>query len=216
MKKMLSAALFPLIFYACSSSVHLPVPGEDSVKVNNIYIEYMSLGDSYMDLGKYDKAVEYYSYARQNKDLYWTAYYKMGRAYAFAKNYKQARKVYNRLLKRDRSNLELQTSIAYLYAMEGNVSAAVSIYEYLEGQNKENADVLVNFINVLFADGQNDYAKIKLAELKERFPDNTSIAAFDKKIAEIDGTNLDDDSEDEAAPEGGAEAASGDASAASS
>ena len=160
----------------------VPIPGETETKTNNIYIEYMNIADSYMDLNKYDKAVEFYTYALKNKNIFWTCYYKLGRAYVFAKKYKEARKIYNRLLKRDVNNTDLQISIAYLYAMEGKIESAINIYEYLCGKEQNNADILVNYINVLIAAERMDDAKTKFAELQERFPDNANIENLNKII----------------------------------
>ena len=72
----------------------MPVPGESQVKINNIYTEYYNIADSYMELEKYDKAIEFYSIALKNKTLFWSAYYKMGRAYALAKNFNKFPKNY--------------------------------------------------------------------------------------------------------------------------
>lgn len=187
--KYLYFSLFIFIFFVsgCQTMPAVPIPGEIETKTNNIYIEYMNIADSYMELNKYDKAVEFYTYALKNKSIFWTCYYKLGRAYVFAKKYKEARKIYNRLLKRDKNNTDLQISIAYLYAMEGNLEAAINIYEYLCGKEPNNADILVNYINVLVADERMDYAKTKFNELKEHFPDNSNIENLSKVInTEVD------------------------------
>ena len=44
-------------FSACQTMPSVPIPGETETKTNNIYIEYMNIADSYMDLNKYDKAM---------------------------------------------------------------------------------------------------------------------------------------------------------------
>ncbi len=175
--------LLPL-FFSCHTAIHVPVPGETAVKIDNIYIEYYNIAENYMSMEKYDKAIEFYDLSMKNRTLYWSALYKKGRAYALAKDYKEARKVYNKLLKRDKTNTDLQVSIAYLYAMEGNYASSVNIYEYLCGKNPENAEILVNFINVLIANNQNDYAEQKFGELKEKFPDNSNIQEFEKIFEE--------------------------------
>jgi len=79
--------ILPAFFFfsSCHTAIHVPVPGESQVKINNIYTEYYNIADSYMELEKYDKAIEFYSIALKNKTLFWSAYYKMGRAYALAK-----------------------------------------------------------------------------------------------------------------------------------
>ena len=70
--------------------------------------------------------------------------------------------------------------------MEGNITSAINIYEYLCGKYPENSEILVNFINVLIADKRMDYAKSKFEELKKVFPDNSSIQEFEKVFAEAE------------------------------
>ena len=85
MKKLILCFFFFICLISCKSTVHLPIPGEATIKQNNIYSEYMSIGDAYLDLEKFDKAITYYQKAMVNKNLYWTAYYKLGRSYALSK-----------------------------------------------------------------------------------------------------------------------------------
>lgn len=184
------------LFLSCSTSVHLPVPGESATVNRSLSIEYMTIADAYNDLGKYDKACEYYMLAMKNKNLYWSAYYKLGRCYAMSKKWTEARKVYQKILKRDKDNLNIQISLAYIYAMEGRLEASENIYEYLVRENPDNPDTLVNYIDVLFASEKYDDAEKKLAELKEKFSDNKNIEAFDKKLAEVRPPEVDVDAED--------------------
>jgi tetratricopeptide (TPR) repeat protein len=94
MKRLILCFFYCVCFISCKSTVHLPIPGESTIKQNNIYSEYMSIGDAYLDLEKFDKAITYYQKAMVNKNLYWTAYYKLGRSYALSKKWKEAKKVY--------------------------------------------------------------------------------------------------------------------------
>lgn len=186
MKRLFCAVFISFIFFSCNTSAHFPVPGESEVKKNNMYVEYLNIANTYMELEKFDKAIEFYSKAVKYRPLYWTCMYKLGRAQALSKNYKEARKIYNKLLKRDRNNVDLQISLAYLYAMEGKISSSIAIYEYLCSNNPGNADILVNFINVLISDNQIDYAGLKFEDLKNTFPDNENIESFQKKFDEFE------------------------------
>lgn len=173
-----------MLFFSCTS-VHVPIPGETEVKKNNIYVEYMNIADAYNDLEKYDKAILYYNYAMKNKSLRWSAYYKLGRAYAMNKDWSNAQNVYEHLLKRDSENTSLKMSLAYIYAMSGNLDDSGELYRTLYSENPDNSDILVNYINVLFAQENYGQVRAKLAELKEKFKDNASISSFEKKLEEI-------------------------------
>ncbi len=188
MKKFLFIIFSSFFFFSCAS-VHVPIPGETEVKKNNIYVEYMNIADAYNDLGKYDKAITYYSYAMKNKSLYWTAFYKLGRSYALNKNWQEAEKVYLKLLKRDSENVSLKMSLAYIYAMNGNLKGSEQLYEELNKNNPDNSDILVNYINVLFAEENYEKAKEKTNELKEKFKDNKNIETFEKKLEELEDSD---------------------------
>ena len=174
---------FFLLFSSCAS-IRIPVPGEGELKRASIYTEYMSIADAYNDLGKYDKACQYYELAKKNKKLYWTSSYKLARCYTLNKKYDKALTIFQELLKRDENNTSLKMSVAYLYAMNGNISEAKVLYQSLWSENPDNADVLVNYLNVLFASKEYDEFEKYLTELKEKFSDNKSITEFEKKLTE--------------------------------
>lgn len=182
--------LFSTLFFSCASSAHVVIPGEGEVIKNNIASEYMTIADSYNELGKYDKAISYYQLAMKNKNLYWSCYYKLGRCYAMNKNWTEARKVYNRLYKRDKENLNLKLSHAYIYAMEGKFKTSQDIYGLLIKENPSNVEILVNYIDVLIADKKYDEAYYNVLKLKENFSDNTSIAEFEKKIKQENPSSI--------------------------
>ena len=73
--------------------------------------------------------------------------------------------------------------------MNGKLSSAENIYAALVEKNPENADILVNYINVLFAMEKYDEVEKNLAVLKEKFKDNTNISPFEKKLEEINSAD---------------------------
>ena len=121
-----------------------------------------------------------------NKNLYWTAYYKLGRSYALSKKWKEAKKVYFDLLKRDPENISVRMSLAYITAMEGDLDSAEEIYKSLWNNNSDNSEILVNYINVLIANNNVSEAKNLIKTLKEKFQENKNIESFEKKIEELD------------------------------
>ena len=68
MKKLILCFFCCICLISCKSTVHLPIPGESAIKQNNIYSEYMSIGDAYLDLEKFDKAITYYHGAKKPRN----------------------------------------------------------------------------------------------------------------------------------------------------
>ncbi len=170
--------------FSCSTTVHLPVPGEASVKKSSIYAEYMAIADAYSDLAKYDRAAQYYELARKDRRLYWSATYSLGRCLAMNKKYSESLSVYRTLLRRDGGNRNLKLSVAYLYAMNGELELSEAAYEELWSGGEESAEVLENYISVLLASEKYTEAEEKLSLLKEKFSDSRSIQDFEKKLEE--------------------------------
>ena len=123
------AAVACLTISCSSNKIAVPIPGESESVQKNIYIEYMNLADAYMSLEKYDKAETYYKAAMGNKDIYWTAYYKLATCYVYQSKWADAQTVYETLLKRDSENNSVKASLAYIYAMNGRTEKACSAYE---------------------------------------------------------------------------------------
>jgi tetratricopeptide (TPR) repeat protein len=169
-------------FFSCSTNMPLSIPGENQVVGENINREYLAIADAYADLEKYDKAAEYYLFAMKDKKLYWTAYYKLGRMYALAKDWNNAANIYDRLLRRDPENVNLQLSLAYVKAMSGDLDTSIIIYKSLIEKEPDNEEILVNYIAVLLSQGRAELAENQLQELKKKFPDNKSISDLNKKI----------------------------------
>lgn len=145
----------------------------------------MAIADTYNELEKFDKAIEYYELAMKDKSVYWAAYYKLARCYAMNKQYPKARKMYFTLYKRDKKNLDIQLSLAYLYAMEGYLDKSEVIYAYLWKVNPNSPDALINYIDVLIANEKYAQANSFLGFLKERFSDNTNITTFENKLKDL-------------------------------
>ncbi|MCR4953707.1 MAG: tetratricopeptide repeat protein [Treponema sp.] len=187
--KKLGTVLFILsliFFQACqSTSVDIPLPGENSARIKNIYIEYMNIADEYFKLENYSKAVTYYKYAMKNKELYWTAYYKLAKTYAYQENWSEALTVYKVLLYRDPDNISLVASMAYIYAMTSQFDDAKKLYFELMEKNPDDSTYLENYISVLVAQGKIDEAKEQYEILKEKFPESTNIDKFQKEFDAI-------------------------------
>lgn len=191
----LAAALLPCMCLSvlCAACSGVRVPGETKLRERNIAIEYYNIAEAYAELGQYEKAVEYYTRALPEKSLSDAAYYKLGRCSALAQDYAAAERVFKALLRKDPANTDISASLAYVYAMQGDVERALSIYE---GILQENPDVLEprkNFIALLVHKDELERAKAQLDILREKFPDDEDIPSFLEELYGADSVPPDED-----------------------
>ena len=118
-----------------------------------------------------------------DKSLHDASYYKLGRCYAFNKQYDKASEVFTDLLKKDKSNVSLNSSLAYVTAMSGDTKRACLLYKNLVQENPDNSDLLVNYISVLITCKDYETAKLNLDFLEKKFPDVKQIASLKEKLA---------------------------------
>ena len=170
------------LFFSCSLN-QVFVPGEKQAKIKNIYAEYFNLAQEYEKLKNYGKAIDFYKMAMDDKSLHDASYYKLGRCYAFNKQYDKASEVFTDLLKKDKSNVSLNSSLAYVTAMSGDTKRACLLYKNLVQENPDNSDLLVNYISVLITCKDYETAKLNLDFLEKKFPDVKQIASLKEKLA---------------------------------
>ena len=183
------AAVFSFLFISCSSNkIAFPIPGENASAITNIYIEYLNIADIYFSLEKFDKAESYYKAAMGNKDIYWNAYYKLAKCYAYQSKWGDAQTSYETILKRDPDNSSIKSSIAYIYAMNGNTTKAIDMYTDLIANAPEQAELYENYICVLLAAEKKEEAKEQYEVLKEKFPESKRLEELGKHFEETEET----------------------------
>lgn len=173
------------LFFSCSGTAHLPVPGEKNAVESNISVEYYSIASSYEELKNYKKAIDYYNLAKKNKKMRASSEYKIARCYALLKDWDNAQAGFEKILKKDPSNTNIKISLAYIMAMRGDLEASSQFYSTLVSENSTDVSILKNYISVLCARGMFDEANVQLAVLKEKFPDDADISGIEKKLQEL-------------------------------
>lgn len=173
------------LFFSCSGTAHLPVPGEKNAVESNISVEYYSIASSYEELKNYKKAIDYYNLAKKNKKIRASSEYKIARCYALLKDWDNAQAGFEKILKKDPSNTNIKISLAYIMAMRGDLEASSQLYSTLVSENSTDVSILKNYISVLCARGMFDEANVQLAVLKEKFPDDADISGIEKKLQEL-------------------------------
>lgn len=151
----------------------------------DLYAEYVRIGDTYVALEKYEDAISYYERALKSKTMHYDALYKMGRANALAKHWAKAESIYKSLLERDSKNFSMRSSLAYIYAMSGDVNSALTMYKSLAEDFPSDKDILENYITILFSVENAETAEPLVARLEENFPESELLETFKKKLEEL-------------------------------
>ena len=178
--------------FSCSSTkMAVPIPGQSDAVITNIYIEYLNIADIYFGLEKFDKAETYYKAAMGNKDIYWSAYYKLAKCYVYQSKWGDAQTAYETMLKRDSNNISLKSSVAYIYAMNGNTEKSIELYSELMEQSPDQSEILENYICVLLAADKKEDAKTQYDLLKQKFPESKRLEELGKHFVEPEQTSGD-------------------------
>ncbi len=175
-----SAAVLFFNISCSSNKIAFPIPGERNAAITNIYAEYLNIADIYFELEKFDKAESYYKAAMGNRDIYWNAYYKLAKCYAYQSKWGDAQTAYETMLKRDPANTSIKSSIAYIYSMNGNTDKAIDLYQELLQESPDQVEILENYICLLLAVEKKEEAQSQVELLKEKFPESKRIEEFEQ------------------------------------
>ncbi len=184
-KLLFISILFSTVFFSsCKSSGGIQIPGEEEYRISNISAEYYQIAKAYLDQKNYSKAIEYFTLSKRDKKYEDSSYYQIGVCYVMQKDWENAEKVFLDILKKDPENTSLKSSIAYIKANNGKFQDALDLYRELYEAYPNDSSFLINYIAILIADKRFEIADQRLAELKERFPDEPQITTFEAKIAD--------------------------------
>lgn len=106
--------------------------------------EYYNIANAYYDLGRFERAADYYRRALALDSGLTPAGYNLARAYLRDKRYDDARDVLLDLLGRDPDNLLLRETLAYVYYLSGDIARASAQYEQMLALSPLNANALFN------------------------------------------------------------------------
>lgn len=165
----------------------VPIPGESAVIIENLYVEYSNIADTYFKLEDYKNAIKYYTLSMENKNLYWQSYYKMAKCYALLSDWNNALTMYEKLLERDKDNNTLKASLAYIYSMQGDVKKALALYDELLALESENEKYLENTLAILLSSKETynenvDRVNELYTKIEKNFENNKNLKTFETTI----------------------------------
>ena len=180
--------LSSLCFSGCKSTI-LPILNQNKVLQENIYKEYINLGNAYFEIERYSDALKFYEKALEDDNLYKVVCYKMAQCYIFLSDWENALAIYETILAEDPDNLSIKANIAYIYSVTGDFEEALFYYEDLLFAQPENITYLENYLAIILSDvdilfDNEDIFVERFHKLKNEYPENKNIVIFQGKYDE--------------------------------
>jgi tetratricopeptide (TPR) repeat protein len=113
--------------------------------------EYYALGMAYLELGKYTEAEQWLNRAKAVDKTKAASEYNLGRIAFETKQYAEALRYFEKLLKKDPVNLIVLKAAAYTHIKMGNIEEAEALYQRVLDLTPESADDGYNYALVLYA-----------------------------------------------------------------
>ena len=135
--------------------------------------EYYDLGNAYVELGKYDKAITEFQAALKIDPGFVKADYNLALAYAHAKRPDDAMAILKRLLTADPQNTQLHSALGWAYHLAGRDEDALSQYTTVIGLYPADLNALYNSGIILWKLKRPHEAMDQFTALLARAPDDT-------------------------------------------
>lgn len=148
--------------------------------------EYFGIAESYADLKKYDKAVEYYKKAEKSDAYKNATQYNLAQLYALQNDWDNCLAYIEPIYKKAQTNIKIASAYAYALACAGKDKKAISIYEKIYLQSPETPVYFFNYVRILIACKKyNDGLKL-LEEKKDSFTTEDDVAILNSLREKIE------------------------------
>ncbi|MDR2078184.1 MAG: tetratricopeptide repeat protein [Treponema sp.] len=124
--------------------------------------EYYSLGQAYLELGRYEEAERWFNRARMADKTRTASEYNLGRIAFERGRYQEAAEIFDKILAQDPENVTALRAAAYTRIRTGEFIKAQLLYDRVLALVPESADDGYNYALVLYAMNQYDRAEAVL------------------------------------------------------
>jgi tetratricopeptide (TPR) repeat protein len=144
-----------------------------STRDHEMASEFYDLGNAYVELGKYDKAITEFQAALKIDPGFVKADYNLALAYAHARRTDDAVAVLKRLLRADPENTQVLSALGWAYHLAGRDDDALSQYSAVIGLSPADLNALYNSGIILWKLKRPQEAMEKFTVLLSKAPDDT-------------------------------------------
>ncbi len=166
---LLLSVIISLSFVSCASL-------KDSQTELELASEYLSIADAYAELGKHDKAIEFYLRARKRDEYRNATAYSLGRMYALSGKWREAVAMFEPLYQEESDNARVSAALAYALASVGETERALTVYEGAYKAKMDDPATNRDYAEMLLLAERPEEAISHIALVKEAFAD-TKVAA---------------------------------------
>ena len=163
---------------------------QETIKADpNNFKTYFDLGNTFIQLKKYDLALNNYKKSIKLNKNFVPAYINLGNTYKIYRNYKESVKFYNKALEFQPNHIKALYNIASTYFEEGKLNKAIEYYEKVLKIDEKNIASLNN-LGIIFS-RVNNYRSalncyIKAVKLNDKFSEpQTNIGNIYYKLGEL-------------------------------
>ena len=131
--------------------------------------EYFYIAESYAELKKYEKAIEFYEKTLNNTEYTNAATYNIARMHALLEQWNEAVALLKTLYEKDSTNEKILTSYSYALSATGKIEEAKDVYKAIYEINQESPSIAFNYVRLLIVAKKYDEANTLLTELTDKF-----------------------------------------------
>ncbi len=148
--------------------------------------EYFSIAQSYSELKKYDKAIDYYKKAEKSEEYKNAVQYNLAQVYALQNDWENCLIYLEPLYNQVPDNIKIAGAYSYALASAGKGKAASEIYKKIYLQSPETPEYFFNYIRILIVTKEYDEALKLLEAAKEQFTQEEDTAVLNELKEKID------------------------------
>ncbi|MGP1455316.1 MAG: tetratricopeptide repeat protein [Treponema sp.] len=158
--------------------------------------EYFEIAQAYAEVGKYDKAIEYYEKAAVDPAYKNATQYSLARMYGLKNEWKKACSLLEPQYNEAPENIMVLNAYAYALASAGEYEQACTMYHTLYEKNQSDPEAALNYARILVIAQKYDEATAFIEKIKTQFVEHEEKEALDELEEKIKKA-LDPDQKDQ-------------------
>ncbi len=147
-----------------------------SIAERELASEYLSVADAYAELGKHEKAVEFYLRARKIPEFRNATSYSLGRMYALSGKWREAVDMFEALHREEPENARVSAAYAFALVSTGETERALAVYEAAYVAKRDDPTTNRDYAEMLLIAGKPEEAINHIALVREGLAD-TKVAS---------------------------------------